>query len=87
MISKERQIIKNAGFKLVRFESNTFKGPFGGRCNHVIGLQNANGEILHLDGKPYYPCGEKYAFASLIETGDINTVAFEFKKIDRIASK
>lgn len=83
MASQDLKIIKNAGFKIKRFESNSFRGPFGGRCNHVIALENANGEILHLDGKPYYPYGEKNAFACLIETGDIYTEHFTWKKIDR----
>jgi hypothetical protein len=76
---KTAQIFKAAGFTTKRIESNTFKGVFGGSCNHVVALVNSKGEILHLDGNPYFPAGRKDAFASLIISGDIKSSAFTWK--------
>ena len=75
-------IIKNAGFKTKRINTENFKGVFGGTCNHVIGLFNKNGEILHHDGKPYFPFGRLHAFSALIQSGDINAECFTFKKLN-----
>jgi hypothetical protein len=73
---KATQIIKTAGFTTARINTTTFKGVFGGNCNHVVGLFNSKGEVLLLDGKPYFPAGKKSAFAALIQSGDINASAF-----------
>lgn len=75
------QVIKSNGFSTKRLETSSYKGVFGGTCNHVIALLNQNNEVLHHDGKPYFPCGRKEAFASLIKSGDINAKCFTFKKI------
>ena len=75
------QIIKAKGFKTKRINTNNFKGVFGGNCNHVIGLFNANNQILCIDDRPYFPAGKKNAFAALIDSGSINSKSFSFKKI------
>jgi hypothetical protein len=79
-IDMNNQVIKSNGFTTKRIESNAYKGVFGGKCNHVVGLFNADGKILCLSGKPYFPAGRKSAFASLILSGDINAPAFSFEK-------
>jgi len=73
------QVIKANGFSTKRLETPNYKGVFGGTCNHVIGLFDNNGNVLHHDGKPYFPCGRNQAFASLIKSGDINAKCFTFK--------
>ncbi len=75
------QVIKANGFKTKRIESD-LKGVFGGNCNHVIALLNANDEVLCYDGKPYFPAGRDNAFASLIKSGDINAECFTFKSLN-----
>jgi len=74
------QIIKRAGFKTVRINTNNFKGVFGGTCNHVVALVNAEAEVLNFEGAPYYPCGRASAFAGLIKSGDISAPCFSFVK-------
>lgn len=77
------QTIKKAGFTTKRLETSNYKGLFGGTCNHVIALLNAKGEVLHFEGKPYFPFGRLHAFASLIESGDISAPCFSFKKLTK----
>lgn len=72
------QVIKAAGFKTKRIDTKNFKGVFGGTCNHVIALVNAEGKILHHDGKPYFPYGKAHTYATLIKSGDINAECFSF---------
>ena len=74
------QTIKKAGFKIKRIESD-HKGVFGGKCNHVVALQNEKGETLHFENLPYYPAGRRNAFAALIESGSLNTKYFTFKTL------
>lgn len=81
LIMTATQIIKNAGFKTKRIETSKYKGVFGGTCNHVIALLNSNNEVLNYDGKPYFPCGRKNAYASLIGSGDINADCFTFEPL------
>lgn len=76
-------LIKGAGFHTKRVDTNNYKGVFGGTCNHVIGLFNKDGQVLCLDGKPYYPCGRRSAYNRLIETGDIHTEHFSFKELPK----
>ena len=73
------QVIKAKGFNSKKIESVNFKGVFGGTCNHVVALFNANGEVLNYEGAPYYPAGRNQAFASLIKSGDINAKCFTFE--------
>lgn len=85
-MSTNAQIIKSKGFKTKRIETATYKGVFGGRCNHVIALVNDKDEVLHLEDmegniKPYFPCGRSLAYASLIKSGDIDTKYFSFKAL------
>lgn len=75
------QVIKANGFSTKRLETSNYKGVFGGNCNHVIALVNSNNEVLHHDGKPYFPQGRNNAFVSLIKSGDINAECFTFKTI------
>jgi hypothetical protein len=75
-------VIKANGFNSKRIEATNFKGVFGGTCNHVIGLFNANGDVLNYEGKPYYPCGRNQAFAALIKSGDINAECFTFEPLN-----
>jgi len=75
---KNSLIIKSAGYTTIRINAGLYKGLFGGNCNHVIGLFNEEGEILCIEGKPYFPIGRISAFASLISSGDIKNL--EFKK-------
>jgi len=75
------QLIKAKGFSTKRLETSNYKGIFGGTCNHVVALVNANNEVLHHDGKPYFPQGRNQAFASLIKSGDIYANCFTFKSI------
>jgi len=75
------QVIKANGFSTKRLETPNYKGVFGGTCNHVIALVNSNNEVLHHDGKPYFPYGRNQTFASLIKSGDINANCFTFKYI------
>lgn len=74
--------IKKAGYKTKRLETQKYKGVFGGTCNHVIALVNQNNEVLHYEGKPYYPAGRLHTYACLIKSGDINAACFSFKKIE-----
>lgn len=78
------QTIKTAGFKTKRINTTSYKGVFGGNCNHVIGLFNAAGEVLHHDGKPYFPVGRTLTFAALIQSGDIKAECFSFQFVDFI---
>jgi len=73
--------IKKAGFRSKRIDTANYKGVFGGTCNHVVALMNDKDQVLHLDGKPYFPCGRNSAFAALIESGDINADCFTFEKV------
>ena len=73
------QVIKANGFSTKRLETSNYKGVFGGACNHVVALTNSKGEVLHYDGKPYFPVGRNDAFASLIKSGDITAECFTFK--------
>lgn len=75
------QVIKVNCFSTKRLETSSYKGVFGGTCNHVIALVNNNNEVLHHDGKPYFPQGRNNTFASLIKSGDINAECFSFKSI------
>ena len=75
-------LIKAAGYKTKRIDTDNYGGLFGGTCNHVIGLFNDKEEILHFEGKPYFPCGRRSAFTSLIENDSIAAPCFFFKKID-----
>lgn len=75
------QIIKSANFSTKRIETKNYKGIFGGTCNHVIGLFNSKNEVLCYEDKPYFPQGRKQAFASLIQSGDINAECFTFKSL------
>ena len=75
------QVIKSKGFSTKRIDVSNYKGVFGGTCNHVVALVNSNGEILHYEGKPYFPQGRNDAYASLIKSGDINAECFTFKTI------
>lgn len=78
---KTAEIIKAAGFKTKRFNTEIYKGAFGGNCNHVIILLNANNEVLCYEDKIYTPVGRNNAFASLILSNDINASCFNFKKL------
>ena len=77
----DKQVIKTAGYFLARIETEFYRGFFGGNCNHVIALQNKEGETLHLSGKPFYPIGRAGAYSFLISTGDINAPSFTFQKV------
>ena len=56
-----------------------FVNGFSGRGNSsAIGLFNKDGHILHVDGKPYFPCGGRSAFISIIEQGCLKMEAFKF---------
>jgi hypothetical protein len=79
---KNSQLIKTNGFSTKRIEMPNFKSIFGGTCNHVVALLNSKDEVLHYEGKPYFPQGRSYAFASLIKSGDINANCFTFKKLN-----
>jgi len=81
IIMTNLQVIKANGFSTKRLETSNYRGVFGGTCNHVVALVNAKNEVLHHDGKPYFPCGRNHAFASLIKSGDINAECFTFKTI------
>jgi hypothetical protein len=76
------QVIKANGFNSKRIEALNFKGVFGGTCNHVIGLFNANGYVLNYEGEPYYPCGRNKAFAALIKSGSIYSECFTFEPLN-----
>ena len=76
------QVIKTAGFSTKRLETANYKGVFGGTCNHVIALINDKGQILHFEGKPYFPQGRKQAYATLIKSGDINANCFTFNSLN-----
>ena len=77
------QLIKSNGFTTKRIETSNYKGVFGGTCNHVVVLLNADKKVLHYEGKVYLPQGRVNAFASLIKSGDIKAKCFEFKSINQ----
>jgi hypothetical protein len=78
-----QSVIKAEGLKTKRIDTQNYKGVFGGTCNHVVGLLNSKEEVLHLDGKPYFPCGRAQAFAALIKSGDVYSKFFSFQKISK----
>lgn len=79
-IMTDSQVIKNAGLKTKRINTGNYKGVFGGTCNHVIALLDSEDKVLCYEGKPYFPCGRKNAYADLIKSNSIKSECFSFKK-------
>jgi len=62
--------INELGFDCKRIETTTYRGFYGGTCNHVVVLTNKEGKMLSLDGKtPYCPIGREDAFLSILQNG------------------
>ena len=74
-------LIADNGLKIVTLVGDFING-FSGRANgSAKALSNANNEVLHMNGKPYFPAGGRAAFLSLIEQGCFTLPAFTFKAL------
>lgn len=62
-------VIKAAGLK-VKSVSGTFTSTLSKRKSEsALGLFNDKGEILAIDGRPYFPIGGRLAFKEIVKAG------------------